>query len=183
MQTRIITGTLKGRVLQLPPAEAARPTRNRILQAAFNVLQSYTDWEGMRVLDACCGSGAWGLEAYSRGASDVVLLDTNPKTAKANVQALGIKEGIEVMGADAARYAPSAPFDVVLADPPYADTQLIEAILANAPKWGNQGSIWAIETAASYPLTWPAGFTEHERRTYGTSALHVAVWEGENHVA
>ena len=177
MATRIVAGSLKGRVLQLPVSTEARPTRNRILQAAFNVLQGYVEWDGVRVLEACCGSGAWGLEAFSRGAAEVVLLDTAPKTAQANVAALGVGAQVQVVGADAARYKPAAPFDVVLADPPYADTKLIEAILANAPLWGKLGTIWMIETAAAYPLHWPAGFTEHERRVYGSSALHVGEWD------
>ena len=89
-QTRIITGTLKGRALQLPNSDEARPTRGRIRQAAFNILQGYTDFEGLTVAELCCGSGAWGLEALSRGAAKVYLVDTDPRCAQRNVQALAV---------------------------------------------------------------------------------------------
>lgn len=177
MKTRVITGKLKGRVLQLPPAEAARPTRNRILQAAFNMLHGFTSFEGARVLEACCGSGAWGIEAYSRGAAEVVLLDIAPKTAQANITALGIAPHVQAIASDAARYRPAAPFDIILADPPYAETKLIEAILANAPTWGKSGSLWVLETASTSTPNWPAGFTVQQTRTYGASAIHIAVWK------
>lgn len=72
-------------------------------------------------LDLFCGSGALGLEALSRGAEPVTLVDTDPKTAAANVAALGVGERATVVGADAVRFLASAGtlYDLVLCDPPY----------------------------------------------------------------
>ena len=182
LTTHIISGSLKGRVLQLPQAEAARPTRNRILQAAFNVLQGSPhfsgDFEGLRVLELCCGSGAWGLEALSRGAAHVTLVDTHPKTAQSNVQTLGVGAQVQVVQADAASFKPQQSFDVILADPPYAATELLDKILSNAKTLGAPQSLWLIETAATAQPNWPSGFTVLLTRVYGVSALHLARWEG-----
>lgn len=173
-QTRIITGTLKGRALQLPTTDDARPTRGRIRQAAFNILQGYTDFAGLTVAELCCGSGAWGLEALSRGAAKVYLVDTDPRCAARNVQALDVVAQAEVIKADAAQWAPPAPADLVLADPPYGHPGLLAAMLANAPRLGRPGALWLLETAADVGPTWPKGFTVLLSRTYGASALHLA---------
>jgi 16S rRNA (guanine966-N2)-methyltransferase len=172
--TRIITGQYKGRVLQLPSPEAARPTRNRILQAAFNLLQGTTDFTGLTVAELCCGSGAWGLEALSRGAAQVYLVDTASRIAKQNVQALGVATQAQVIQADAAHWAPPEPVDLVLADPPYNQTALLVAILNNHAKLGQGGTLWLLETAAERPVPWPSNFTVLVSRTYGVSALHLA---------
>jgi 16S rRNA (guanine966-N2)-methyltransferase len=172
--TKIITGQYKGRVLQLPAMEAARPTRNRVLQAAFNILQGYTDFNNLTVAELCCGSGAWGLEALSRGAVQVYLVDTTPRIAKQNVQALEVAAQAQVIQADAASWAPSEPVDLVLADPPYGETALLAAILHNHAKLGQEGTLWLLETAAEVTVPWPSNFTVLVSRTYGVSALHLA---------
>lgn len=172
-QTRIITGSLKGRVLQLPQSEAARPTRGRIRQAAFNILQGYTDFTGLTVADVCCGSGAWGLEALSRGAAQVYLIDTDPTYATRNAKALGASQQVSIVTTDAARWQPPQPVDVVLADPPYADLRLLHALLNNAPMIGKPGALWLLETASTTPPSLPPHFTLLTSRTYGTSALHL----------
>lgn len=177
-QTRIITGTLKGRALQLPTTEEARPTRGRIRQAAFNILQGYTDFEGLTVAELCCGSGAWGLEALSRGADKVYLVDTDPRCAQRNVQALEVGHQVQVIKADAASWVPPHPVDLVLADPPYGNPVLLQTMLVRAAKLGQPGALWLVETAAEVTPAWPAGFTVLLSRTYGASALHL-VRQGE----
>ena len=173
MKTRIITGKYKGRVLQLPPTETARPTRNRILQAAFNILSGYTDFTNATVMDLCCGSGAWGLEALSRGAAHATFIDTDTRTVQANLKALGLESQATVQKTDASRYTPSHPANLIFADPPYAATHVLQGILGNATKIGQPGSLWLIETAATATPIWPKNLQLLETRTYGVSALHL----------
>src|SRR5690606_23542151 len=117
---RIITGKLKGKTIALPDSGAVRPTRERVRMAVINMLGSRLDWDGLAVADLCCGSGAWGLEAWSRGAKNVWLVDTDIRAARRNVQALGLSEadGVHVAEANAMLWTPPAPLDVVMADPP-----------------------------------------------------------------
>lgn len=168
---RIIAGVYKGRALVLPADDAVRPTKNRVRQAVFNMLGSRLDWDGLRVVDLCCGSGAWGLEALSRGAAEVVLVDRDVKVAEANAQALGVGAQVEVVKSEVGAWVSAAPFDVVLADPPYA-LPLAQRLLARAGELGGNGSWWAMETAPSTQLDW-AGFEEVVHRDYGGSRIWV----------
>jgi len=179
-QTRIITGAYKGRALELPTTEAARPTRSRVRQAAFNILQGYTEFAGLSVAELCCGSGAWGLEALSRGAARVYLVDLEMTCVQRNVQALGVAPQVQVIKANAATWAPPVPVDLILADPPYSNPALLQEILVNAARLGKPGALWLLETAAEMMPPWPADFIALLSRTYGTSALHLARQSGEN---
>ncbi len=177
--TPIITGRLKGRKLVLPASEAVRPTRLRLRQAAFNMLASRLEFGGLRVADIGAGSGAWGLEALSRGAAHVWLIDTDTHAAATNVKALGLAaDDVTLVKADAAHWAPPTPCDVVLADPPYANTALVPQVLAQAARWGTVGSWWLIETAAATGVTWPASFTNTKTTVSGVTALHIACYQG-----
>lgn len=116
---RILAGRFKGRALPVPPA--ARPAGSRLRTSLFGVLGASLD--GARVLDVCAGAGGLGLEALSRGAARVVLLDRDPGTVRM------LTQWIEHVGASAAALAvrgdalehawPEGPFDVVLLDPPF----------------------------------------------------------------
>jgi 16S rRNA (guanine966-N2)-methyltransferase len=120
---RVIAGTVGGRRLLAPKGRATRPTSDRVKEALFSALAPHLP--GARVLDLYAGSGALGIEALSRGASCAVFVERDPKAAaviRANLAALGLRGGV-VHVADTARYclAPAgAPFDVVVADPPYS---------------------------------------------------------------
>lgn len=172
--TRITTGSLKGKVLHLPHNEAVRPTRERVRQAIFNMLGSRLDWPGMTVADLCCGSGAWGLEAFSRGAAEVWLIDSDTRAVTANVKALGLHDNphIHIVQADAGSWHPPHPLDVILADPPYQGA-VLSHILANAAALGNAGSWWAVEYAAAQPPAWPQAFSNLAHKAYGISGCSV----------
>lgn len=171
---RIIAGAWKGRKLVLPKSEGVRPTRNRVRQAAFNLLTARVAWDGARVADLCCGSGAWGLEAESRGAAEVYLVDKDVKVAAQNVAALGA--GAVVVKDDVARWQPPALLDVVLADPPY-DSGLAAKLVARAKDIGKAGSWWCVETAVGDIIEWD-GFEAVEWRDYGVSRVWVGRWVG-----
>lgn len=123
---RIVAGIWRGQPLKQPPESITRPTTDRVREALFSAIESRVDFNGLRVLDAFAGSGALGLEALSRGAAHVTFCEVNGKVLpvlKGNVAALrGAPARTSVLRADVLKHVPvaSAPFDLVLLDPPYA---------------------------------------------------------------
>ncbi len=123
-RVRIIGGRLRGSRLAVPVLPGLRPTPDRVRETVFNWLMGRL--EGERVLDLCAGTGAFGLEAISRGAAAAVLVERD------SAQAARIRSDVgrlcpgsaEVLAADALRWidgpAPAAPFGLVFIDPPYA---------------------------------------------------------------
>ena len=98
---RIIAGTLKGRRLQGPPAQGVRPTSDRLRETVFNILRD--DVEGGRVLDGFAGTGAMGLEAWSRGAATVTFVERDRRALavlRANVAACGASEACAIIADD-----------------------------------------------------------------------------------
>lgn len=132
---RIIAGRFRGRRLQAPSGTGTRPTADAMRETIYNVLGDVV--REARVADLFAGSGSLGLEALSRGARTVVFVDTAPAALAAlrgNIAALGVQGESSVVRADAVRYLGGSalePFDLVLADPPYA-LGAEDAILAAA---------------------------------------------------
>jgi 16S rRNA (guanine966-N2)-methyltransferase len=115
---RVIAGELGGRRLRAVSSTGVRPTADRVREAVFSILGEIG---GARVLDLYSGTGALAIEAVSRGAARAVLVDTQPATARRNVEALGISDRCSVVRADVVRYVGSegSRFDLVFCDPPY----------------------------------------------------------------
>ena len=167
----IIAGTLKGRKVVLPKTDSVRPTKNRVKQAVFNLLGSRIDWDGMLVGDLFCGSGAWGLEAFSRGAKQVLCVDIDERTAALNIKTLAVGN-VRAVSADVRQWSPPALLDVVLADPPYG-RDLAAGLVARAALIGKSGSWWCVETGREDVMVWD-GFEDVEFRDYGASRVWVA---------
>ena len=134
--SRIIAGSGKGRRLAMPKGGLTRPTGARVRQTLFDILAPVI--RGARFLDAFAGSGAVGLEALSRGAAKVVLIDENKAAVakiRENLAALGQKGGdVQVFRQDArvalaALAERGARFDLIYVDPPY-DSDLYEPVIA-----------------------------------------------------
>ncbi len=130
---RVIAGTAKGVRLRAP-GPATRPISDRVKQTLFAILEP--DLEGARVLDLFAGSGAAGIEALSRGAADATFVEKDPGAAaviEANLAATHLRPA-RVVRAEAMRWLEGGPyggvFDVVIVDPPYAETDLLRRILA-----------------------------------------------------
>ena len=129
---RIIAGKYRGRNLKSPPSLEVRPTSDRLRETLFNVIAPRI--EGARFLDLCAGSGAVGIEALSRGASDVTFVDKSRKMCalvEANLDLCRVpEEQTEVVQAEAADYLSrsrkqkAVPWDIVFFDPPYATDYL-----------------------------------------------------------
>lgn len=120
-QLRIIAGSWRGRKLGFLEREGLRPTTDRVRETLFNWLQM--DLPGSRCLDLFAGSGALGLEAASRGASKVVMVDNDSKTVEmlsSNIDLLSAQQS-EAICSDAISFLQNCDFmfDVVFIDPPY----------------------------------------------------------------
>ena len=136
---RVIAGSARG-VRLAAPGEGTRPLGDRVKQTLFAILEPALP--GARFLDLCAGSGAAGIEALSRGAALAVFVERDADAARvivANLErtALAGRRAV-VVQAEAARWLagvsagltlPGAPFDLVLVDPPYADTGLLGRLL------------------------------------------------------
>lgn len=121
---RIITGQWRGRKLTAPKGDATRPTADRTRETLFAMLTSRLgDFDGLQVADLFAGSGALGLEALSRGAAHCLFVENDRAavdTIRANIASLGAGSAarVEVGSVMQLRAAP-APYDLILADPPY----------------------------------------------------------------
>ena len=121
-EVRITSGSFKGRRIATPGGKT-HPMGSRERIALFNMISEYVP--GGRVLDAYAGSGALGIEALSRGASDVEFLEKSPTVARGirnNLRNLDLKA--RVFTGDATDFTTNDGFDLILADPPYDEYDL-----------------------------------------------------------
>ncbi|MCB1289970.1 16S rRNA (guanine(966)-N(2))-methyltransferase RsmD [Mycolicibacterium sp.] len=178
--TRIVAGAAGGRRLAVP--SSARPTTDRVREALFNVLAARFDFDGLRVLDLYAGSGALGLEALSRGAASVLLIDSDRRAVEVitrNVATVGLPGARVRRGAVAAVLAAGAPepFDVVFADPPYdvSSAELRVVVESLSRGWVTPGAVVVVERPVSQPeLSWPPGWRVWPVRRYGDTCLETA---------
>lgn len=172
--TRIIGGAAGGRRLVAPAGRTTRPTSDRVREGLFSALGG--DLSGRSFLDLYAGSGAVGLEAASRGAAPVVLVERDPhaaRSARENVAALGFP-AVTLRTDDVTRFLrePATPYDVVYVDPPYADAvDGVLGVLADGG-WIAVGGVVVVERdARGEPPHWPAGIVADRDRRYGDSVL------------
>jgi 16S rRNA (guanine966-N2)-methyltransferase len=179
--TRVIAGTAGGRRISVPTGRDTRPTSDRAREGLFATVHSLLgDLDGLRAADLFAGSGAVGLEALSRGAAHVLLVESSARATrviKENVEALGLP-GAELVTdrvERVLRQAPPEPYDLVFADPPYAVTaeaviEMLDALRDNG--WLAPGALVAVERATrGEPVRWPAGYVENRARRYGEGTL------------
>lgn len=169
---RIIGGRLRGKRLQSPDDRSIRPTGDRVRELLFNVLDHQGLVSGCCFLDLFCGTGAVGLEAYSRGAAEVWLMDQDISLATRNLNALGDPDNVLVRHQRAlAQRQPPKRFDVAFLDPPYQKA-LLEPALSMLQKGWLTNSCWVVaELAAKEPFELPAGFFLRQERTYGRAKV------------
>lgn len=148
---RIIAGEWRGRTIEAPPGSVTRPTADRVRETLFSMLVSRLgSFEGLRVADLFAGSGALGLEALSRGAAHATFVEANAMAAAAirrNLEALSAGARAHVMIGSALLLPKAEPFDLILADPPYAAAggpAVAQAVLAAG--WLAHGGWLSIET-------------------------------------
>ncbi len=169
---RIIGGRFRGKRLQSPDDHTIRPTSDRVRESLFNVLDHNGAIAGMRFLDLFCGTGAVGLEAYSRGAEDVWLMDQDIGLANANLRRFNHPPGICLHHQGTlARSKPPFPFDVAFLDPPYGKC-LLEPVLSLLQQGWLAPSCWVVvERSVKEVFEVPAGFFVRQERTYGRASI------------
>jgi 16S rRNA (guanine966-N2)-methyltransferase len=162
-QLRIIGGQWRGRKLCFADGEGLRPTLDRVRETLFNWLQY--NITGARCFDPFSGSGALGLEALSRYAGEVVMLDTNPAAIRCIQENLTLlcAENASLFNMDARDYLQqrqAIPFDIAFLDPPFNQQLLIPLInLLEGGHWLKKGSLIYIEVEKNLgrpaiPETW-----------------------------
>jgi 16S rRNA (guanine966-N2)-methyltransferase len=175
---RIIGGQWRGRILEFPSVAAIRPTPDRVRETLFNWLQS--DIVGARCLDLFAGSGALGMEALSRGASQVVFVDCEPSIGqylRATLQRLGSSTGT-VHTADSLKWLAesSQSFDVVFLDPPF-DVDILSTVCQRLEQghWLKPEALIYIECASSGSVPQlPANWMLIKSKTTGQVGYHLA---------
>lgn len=187
--TRIISGAAGGRRLRTPPGGTTRPTSDRVREALFSHLEHRGLLDETCVLDLYAGSGALGLEAASRGASFVMLVESHRAAAaviRANVimaEAAGLGE-LQVVTDTVLRALTAGPpsgirFDLVLLDPPYQvdqpDLGAVLTVLTDL-QWLAPDALVVVERASRTPQPpWPPGMLLSGEKRYGDTTL----WFGE----
>jgi 16S rRNA (guanine966-N2)-methyltransferase len=169
--------------LQVPRGSATRPTADRVREALFSRLEHEGVVHGARVLDLYAGSGALGLEAASRGAAHVLLVESAAAAVAAcrpNETAVGLGT-VEVRASPVAAVLagdPPLPYDLVLMDPPYdlpADALTAALTQLAAGGWLAEGAMVVVErsTRDAEPC-WPPGLLRFDERRYGQTRLWFA---------
>lgn len=182
---RIIGGMHKGRLIESPKGTHTRPTQDRVREALFSMVEARLgNLAHATVLDAYAGSGALGLEALSRGASQVVLteIDTSAaRTLQANVAALDRDGRCRVIRGDvhslARRGLLAGPFTLLLLDPPYRISKsevraLIETLVGSGAVAEDALIVW--EHGSGEPAQWPTGTTGIAEKRYGSTTVSLA---------
>lgn len=182
--TRIIAGSAKGRRLSVP-AKGTRPTSDRVRESLFNTLNSELlaadeTWGSVSVLDLYAGTGALGIEAASRGADPVLLVEKNRAAAdviKRNLEHVALP-AISLLAAgvnDLLRRTPTTAFTMVFADPPYdVAAMTVETLLTDlgSAGWIAHDALVIVERPTSdlaSPL--PMNWTDFAQRRYGDTTL------------
>lgn len=171
---RIIAGQWRGRRLEAPAGLATRPTADRTRETLFSMLASRLgSFEDLRVADLFAGSGALALEALSRGAASATLVETDAaarKVIERNAAALGAD--LRLLSHSALRLPQAAaPFDLVLADPPYAPgsgSAVVKAV--EEAGWLAPGGWLAVETERGQEVE-PGSFELDAQRDVGRARL------------
>lgn len=179
---RIVGGTHRGRKLTAPDGRDVRPTSDRTRESVFNILNHRLEGglTGKTAVDAFCGTGAYGLEALSRGAVHVTFLDTAPASlnaVRANIKALNVHAHCTVLQQDATRATPpppaaGAPCAVAFLDPPYNQGLAASALVRLADQgWIADGALCVVEVARKEAFDAPEGFTLEDERGYGAARV------------
>nr|WP_249290898.1 RsmD family RNA methyltransferase [Leucobacter manosquensis] len=173
------------------PKSGTRPTSDRVREAIFSTLTSWDLIEGVRVLDLYAGSGALGLEAASRGAATVTLVEKHPQAAeiaKRNTRTvLGafspastaapridvVRQSVQTFLASEGERSVTPTWDVVMIDPPYdhSETEISDVLSALAPLLAEGAAVLVERSTRTPEPTWPSGIQPIREKRYGETAL------------
>lgn len=195
--TRIISGLAGGRRIHTPPGSGTRPTSDRVREALFSRLEHLDAVHHAKVLDLYAGSGALGLEAASRGATSVLLVESDWAAVAvirkniADLDLTGVDVGVRADTVERALLSgpasEKARCDLVLVDPPYDVTE--EALgdvltLLVTHGWLSPDALVVVERSARSPEPqWPQGLEGAGERRYGETKMWFADFAGPPSVA
>lgn len=175
---RVISGSARGLKLNTPGDDRVRPTTDRVKESMFNIVQ---DWVyDSQVLDLFAGSGALGIEALSRGASQAVFCDNSLdsiKIIKSNIEKARVADRSQIVSGDFKRClrdmeAKNQSFDMIFVDPPYYEG-LFEEVLdtIRACKILKKDGIVIVEHDAKRPIGQVEGLEVYKEKKYGITML------------
>ncbi len=182
---RIISGKHKGRRIDLlkEASGAVRPTSDFAREAVFNILShgkiaANHSFVGKNVLDIFCGTGAFGLEALSRGAGSVTFIDSSREVlnnARYNTQRMGEMEKVDFIQANAPKIGSARrKYSLVFLDPPYFE-KLIPPTLVSLHEggWIATDALIIIEHDSKEDIKVPDCFAVLDQRKYGRAVIEV----------
>ena len=172
---RVVAGDARGRTIVAPEGTRTRPTSDRVRESIFNMLFSLGATGEVEALDLYAGCGALGIEALSRGATHCTFVEQDRRAVECirdNLETLGYTDRATVVQADVMDWVDrnNQHFDVVLADPPYADENwetLLEQLDAR----------WVVAEAGEVVDEHPSWDVVREK-TYGTTVVTVFARQG-----
>jgi 16S rRNA (guanine(966)-N(2))-methyltransferase RsmD len=176
-QIRIIGGQWKRTPITVLDREGLRPTPDRVRETLFNWLgQRVDEW---RCLDLFAGSGALGFEAASRGAAEVIMVESNPKAVRsiaAMIDKLGAQDQIRLAQASALDWLArlsmtAAPFDLIFLDPPFGQNWL-DQVMPRIASHLTPGGLVYVESDTEVSQGWAAQFGFHLIRADKAGMVH-----------
>ena len=178
---RIIGGKYRAKKLFSPQNIGVRPTADRTREAVFNILYSMLpmDWSEYNLLDLFSGTGAFALEAISRGVNSATMVDINPQTIKKNVALFpNEKDKIKIITADASKLGRSIKkYNLLFMDAPY-NKGLSELALISLGEnnWLEDGAVCVVETEKKEQLSLPTCFELTDERLYGLARVSFLIY-------
>jgi len=171
---RIIAGQFRGRKLFTPDDASVRPTTDRLRESIFNVITSRIGtFEAARVADLFAGTGAFGLEALSRGAAEILFVEKHPKLLGDNIELLNAGNETSVLAADATALPKQQPFNVIFMDPPY-NRGLIEPAIDSLKdsNWISRNTLVVVERDEKEDVKFPSFLSEVRVLKHGNRRVH-----------
>jgi 16S rRNA (guanine966-N2)-methyltransferase len=177
---RIIAGKYKGRTVKFPKSNLVRPTTDKNKESIFNFLANQIDFDGIRVLDIYAGSGSLGLEALSRGASEVHFVEKDfhvSKMLEENINSLNAKNECKIFRMEAIRFSKikeHEKYNLILADPPFFNYDVhivVKNILDN--NFLEDNGIFLVERSIQTKGKDEEAFQQNYFRKLGDSLIYI----------
>lgn len=180
MRMRIISGKFKGRFIKVPASNLIRPTTDRVRETLFNLINNRIDFTGIKVLDLYSGSGSFGLECLSRGASEVHFVEKNfviYKNLEENIKSLEAETQTFIYKMEAVKFTGSVKpqsYDLIFADPPFFKDdihQVTDSILNNG-YLSDEDSLYIIERSIQTKDKDMRAFQQDPSKIIGDACLY-----------
>lgn len=170
LETKINSGKFKGRILQLPPQSITRAMSGKVRAAIFNKLEV----TGKSVQDLFAGGGTLGFEALSHGAASVTFVDVSSKATREisrNATSLGVESKVKIIKNSVEKFVTESDnkFDIVLADPPYADFNTI--LVKRVANLVQLGGILVLSCSSKTQFAVPSQCELITQKTYGDTKI------------